>query len=377
MPPMTPFLPVSLSDQEQIGQWLAAHGTPQQVALRSRIVLAAAAGQSDSAIAQRLETNRKTVMLWRARFTEQGLESLWEIAPGRGRKPTYGPEKIKAIVNATLQTKPKGMTQWSCRLMAESQQVSKSTVSNIWRSHNLKPHRVKSFKLSRDPRFLEKLTDVVGLYLNPPQRALVLCLDEKSQIQALDRTQPGLPLKKGRCGTLTHDYKRHGTTTLFAALEVLQGRVIGQCYERHRHQEFLKFLRRLDQEFPGPTPLHLVMDNYGTHKHPRVQAWLKRHPRFTPHFVPTSSSWLNLVERWFGELTSKRVRRGSFYSVQDLEAAITEFLEVWNENPKPFVWTATVASIQEKLNRCRQTLEQIQPGCTRPRGRRAKEKLSS
>jgi len=377
MPPMTAFLPVSLSDQEQIGQWLAAHGTPQQVALRSRIVLAAAAGQSDSAIAQRLETNRKTVMLWRARFTEQGLESLWEIAPGRGRKPTYGPEKIKAIVNATLQTKPKGMTQWSCRLMAESQKVSKSTVSNIWRSHNLKPHRVKSFKLSRDPRFLEKLTDVVGLYLNPPQRALVLCLDEKSQIQALDRTQPGLPLKKGRCGTLTHDYKRHGTTTLFAALEVLQGRVIGQCYERHRHQEFLKFLRRLDQEFPGPTPLHLVMDNYGTHKHPRVQAWLKRHPRFTPHFVPTSSSWLNLVERWFGELTSKRVRRGSFYSVQDLETAITEFLEVWNQNPKPFVWTATVDSIQDKLNRCRQTLEQIQPGCTRPRGRKAKEKLSS
>ena len=377
MPPMTAFLPVSLSDQEQIGQWLAAHGTPQQVALRSRIVLAAAAGQSDSAIAQRLETNRKTVMLWRARFTEQGLESLWEIAPGRGRKPTYGPEKIKAIVNATLETKPKGMTQWSCRLMAKSQQVSKSTVSNIWRSHNLKPHRVKSFKLSRDPRFLEKLTDVVGLYLNPPQRALVLCLDEKSQIQALDRTQPGLPLKKGRCGTLTHDYKRHGTTTLFAALEVLQGRVIGQCYERHRHQEFLKFLRRLDQEFPGPTPLHLVMDNYGTHKHPRVQAWLKRHPRFTPHFVPTSSSWLNLVERWFGELTSKRVRRGSFYSVQDLETAITEFLEVWNQNPKPFVWTATVDSIQDKLNRCRQTLEQIQPGCTRPRGRKAKEKLSS
>ena len=376
MPPMTPIL-MSLSDQEQIGRWLAAHGTPQQVALRGRIVLAAAAGQSDSAIAQQLGTNRKTVMLWRGRFTEQGLESLWEVAPGRGRKPTYGSEKIKAIVNATLQTKPKGMTQWSCRLMAESQKVSKSTVSNIWRSHNLKPHRVKSFKLSRDPRFLEKLTDVVGLYLNPPQQAIVLCVDEKSQIQALDRTQPGLPLKKGRCGTMTHDYKRNGTTTLFAALEVLQGRVIGQCYERHRHQEFLKFLRRLDQEFPGQTPLHLVMDNYGTHKHPRVQAWLKRHPRFTPHFVPTSSSWLNLVERWFGELTSKRVRRGSFYSVQDLETAITEFLEAWNENPKPFVWTATVDSIQEKLNRCRQTLEQIQPGCTRPRGRKAKKNLSS
>ena len=374
---MTPTLSVSLSEQEEIGRWLAAHGTPQQVALRGRIVLGAAAGQSDSAIARQLGTNRKTVMLWRCRFSEQGSESLWEVAPGRGRKPTYGSEKIKAIVNATLQTKPKGMTQWSCRLMAESQKVSKSMVSNIWRSHNLKPHRVKSFKLSRDPRFLEKLTDVVGLYLNPPQQALVLCVDEKSQIQALDRTQPGLPLKKGRCGTMTHDYKRNGTTTLFAALELLQGRVIGQCYERHRHQDFLKFLRRLDQEFPGETTLHLVMDNYGTHKHPRVQAWLKRHPRFTPHFVPTSSSWLNLVERWFGELTAKRVRRGSFYSVHDLESAITEFLQAWNENPKPFVWTATVDSIQEKLNRCRQTLEQIQPGCTRPRGRKAKKNLSS
>jgi len=377
MPPMTPALRMSLSDQEEIGRWLAAHGTPQQVALRGRIVLAAAAGQSHSAIAQQLGTNRKTVMLWRDRFTELGLEGLWEIAPGRGRKSTYGPEKIKAIVDATLRTKPKGMTQWSCRLMAKSQKVSKSTVSTIWRSHNLKPHRVKSFKLSRDPRFLEKLTDVVGLYLNPPQQAIVLCVDEKSQIQALDRTQPGLPLKKGRCGTMTHDYKRNGTTTLFAALETLQGRVIGQCDERHRHQEFLKFLRRLDQEFPGKTPLHLVMDNYGTHKHPRVQAWLQRHPRFTPHFVPTSSSWLNLVERWFGELTSKRVRRGCFYSVQDLEIAITEFLEAWNENPKPFVWTATVDSIQEKLNRCRQTLEQIQPGCTGPRRRKAKKKLSS
>lgn len=375
MPSTTRALSLSAGDQEEIRQWLAAHGTPQQVALRSRIVLAAAAGQSDSAIARQLEINRKTVMVWRSRFAEQGMESLWEVAPGRGRKPTYGPEKIKAIVDATLQTKPKGMTQWSCRLMAESQKVSKSTISNIWRSHNLKPHRVGSFKLSRDPQFLEKLTDVVGLYLNPPQQAMVLCVDEKSQIQALDRTQPGLPLKKGRCGTMTHDYKRNGTTTLFAALEVLQGRVIGQCYERHRHQEFLRFLRRLDQEFPGQVPLHLVMDNYGTHKHPRVKAWLQRHPRFRPHFVPTSSSWLNLVERWFGELTSKRVRRGSFYSVEDLQNAITGFLEVWNENPRPFVWTATVESIQQKLSRCRQTLEQIQPGCTQPRTR--KRKLSS
>ncbi len=377
MPSRLPVIQLSTRDREEIDRWLTAHGTPQQVALRSRIVLAAAAGRSDGVVARELEINRKTVMLWRARFAQEGIDSVWEVAPGRGRKSIFGPDKIQAIVNATLQTKPKGMTQWSCRLMAENQKVSKSTVSNIWRSHNLKPHRVKSFKLSRDARFLEKLTDVVGLYLNPPQQALVLCVDEKSQIQALDRTQPGLPLKKGRCGTMTHDYKRNGTTTLFAALEVLQGKVVGQCYKRHRHQEFLKFLRRLDEEFPGLTPLHLVMDNYGTHKHPKVQAWLKRHPRFIPHFVPTSSSWLNLVERWFGELTSKRVRRGSFSSVEDLQKAIGEFLDAWNENPKPFVWTATVESIQQKLARCRQTLEQIQPGCTQPRKRRPKKSLSS
>jgi transposase len=216
----------------------------------------------------------------------------------------------------------------------------------------------------------------VGLYLNPPQQAMVLCVDEKSQIQALDRTQPGLPMKKGRCGTMTHDYKRNGTTTLFAALEVLQGRVVGQCFERHRHQEFLRFLRLLDQQFPAPLTLHLVMDNYGTHSHPKVKGWLQRHPRFVPHFVPTSSSWLNLVERWFGELTSKRIRRGSFVSVAELEKGIEEFLSAWNDNPKPFVWTATVDSIQEKLLRCRQTLEQIQPGCTLPR-RRKRKGLSS
>ena len=373
LPPLT----LNSSQEQQIQQWLSAHGTPQQVALRCRIVMAAAEGQSESAIARQLGTNRKTVTLWRARFAEAGLESLWEIAPGRGRKPTYGPEKIKAIVDATLQTKPSGMTHWSCRQMAKAQGVSKSTVSNIWRSHNVKPHRVKRFKLSRDPRFLEKLTDVVGLYLNPPQQAMVICVDEKSQIQALDRTQPGLPLKKGRCGTMTHDYKRHGTTTLFAALEVLKGRVIGQCFERHRHQEFLRFLRRLDQEFPGPIPLHLVMDNYGTHQHSKVRDWLQRHPRFVCHFVPTSSSWLNLIERWFAELTTKRVRRDSFHSVEDLQKAIAEFLAVWNEHPQPFVWTATVESIKEKLSRCRQTLEQIQPGCTLPRSRKRRKTLSS
>jgi transposase len=372
MPRPVPALALKDSDGEQLRQWVSAFGTPQQVALRSQIVLAAAQGESDNGIARRLEVNRKTVVLWRDRFAHEGLDCLWEVAPGRGRKPTYGPEKIETIVDATLRSKPEGMTHWSCRQMAESQGVSKSTINNIWQSHNLKPHRVKTFKLSRDAKFLEKLTDVVGLYLNPPQQAMVLCVDEKSQIQALDRTQPGLPMKKGRCGTMTHDYKRNGTTTLFAALEILQGKVVGQCYERHRHQEFLKFLRCLDQEFPGEIQLHLVMDNYGTHKHPKVQSWLKRHSRFVPHFVPTSSSWLNLVERWFGELTSKRIRRGSFGSVEDLKRAIEEFLAAWNQNPKPFVWTATVQSIVEKLSRCRQTLEQIQPGCTLPRKRKRK-----
>jgi transposase len=242
----TPVSAVSLSDsdQQQLQEWVSAHGTPQQVALRCRIVLAAAAGQSDNSVAEECQINRKTVMLWRTRFAQQGLRSLWEIAPGRGRKPTYGSEKIQSIIDTTLQSKPKGRTQWSCRSLAQRLGVSKSTVNNIWRSHNLKPHRVKTFKLSRDPHFLEKLTDVVGLYLNPPEKAIVLCVDEKSQIQALDRTQPGLPMKKGRCGTMTHDYKRNGTTTLFAALELAQGKVVGECYQRHRHQEFLKFLRR-------------------------------------------------------------------------------------------------------------------------------------
>lgn len=377
MPNSTRALTLSTDQQEQLQQWLAAHGTPQQVALRCRIVLAATEGRSDLAIASALQVNRHTVRLWRERFAGQGLPSVWEIAPGRGRKPRYGTDKVKAVLDATLQTKPKGMTHWSCRLMAKSQGISKSTVSKIWRSHNLKPHRVKTFKLSRDRRFLEKLTDVVGLYLNPPENAIVLCVDEKSQIQALDRTQPGLPLKKGRCGTLTHDYKRHGTTTLFAALELLQGKVIGQCYKRHRHQEFLRFLRRLHREFPEPLALHLVLDNYGTHAEAEVQAWLKKHPRFVLHFVPTSSSWLNLVERWFGELTSKRIRRDSFLSVPDLIGAIEEFLETWNQNPEPFVWTATVESIMAKLSGCRQTLERIQPGCTLPRQRKQPEKLYS
>jgi len=367
--------PVALeaNDQLQLQLWESAHGTPQQVALRCRIVLAAVEGQENKAIAEQLGINRHTVELWRRRVQQLGIGQVWEIAPGRGRKPHYDQTKRDAIINATLQTKPKGMTHWSCRLMAKAQQVSASTVNRLWQLHNLKPHLSRTFKLSRDPRFLEKLTDVVGLYLNPPQKAVVLCVDEKSQIQALDRTQPGLPLKKGRCGTTTHDYKRNGTTTLFAALSLLDGKVIGQCVARHRQQEFLKFLSRLDKEFPQELALHLVLDNYGTHKTPQVQRWLERHRRFVCHFIPTSSSWVNLVERWFGELTRKAVRRGAFVSVKDLIRAIEEFLAAWNQNPKPFVWTAKVEDILKKLERARAKLESIEPGCTAPRRRQKTE----
>jgi len=368
---------VSESDRQELERWVSAHLTPQQVAQRCRIILAAAKGQQDKDIAKSMEINLKTVALWRQRFCSEGPDCFWEVAAGRGRKPQFTADKIEEIINATLQTRPTGATHWSCRTMAEKHGVSKATINRIWQSHGLEPHRIKPFKLSRDPRFLEKLTDVVGLYLNPPEKALVLCVDEKSQTQALDHTQPGLPLKKGRCGTMTHDYKRNGTTTLFVALELAQGKVIGQCYARHRHQEFLKFLKRLDAEFPIEKKLHLVMDNYGTHKHPKVQGWLQRHPRFVPHFIPTSSSWLNLVERWFGELTGKRRHRATFVSVADLVAAIEEYLVAWNTNPQPFIWTATVESIMEKLSRCKQTLERIQPGCTLPRSRKTKRNNST
>ncbi len=374
VPRIAPPICLESPERLELERWVSAHGTPQQVTQRCRIILGAAAGRQDKEIAEDLQINFKSAALWRARFLKEGTDCLWEVASGRGRKATYSVDKVAAIIEATLQNKPAGATHWSCRSMAKAYGVSKATVNRIWQSHQLKPHRTKGFKLSRDPRFLEKLTDVVGLYLNPPAKALVLCVDEKSQIQALDRTQPGLPLKRGRCGTMTHDYKRNGTTTLFAALEVAQGKVVGQCYARHRHQEFIKFLKRLDEEFPMDLKLHVVMDNYGTHKHPRVQNWLKRHPRFVPHFIPTSSSWLNLVERWFGELTGKRIRRGVFVSVDDLKTAIEEFLAAWNEDPKPLVWTATVDSIVEKLNRCKQTLETIKPGCTQPRMRKNKGK---
>jgi transposase len=366
----TTLLPAEL---RQLEQWVQAHGTPQQVVMRSRIALAAAAGRSDLSIAAALDVNRHTVRLWRQRIGQAGVGTVWAIASGRGRKARYGARKRDRIIRATLHDRPVGQTHWSCRTMAVAQEVSKNTIHRLWQLHNLKPHRHRTVKLSRDPKFLEKLTDVVGLYLNPPQKAVVICVDEKSQIQALDRTQPGLPLKKGRCGTYTHDYKRNGTTTLFAALSLLDGKVIGQCQTRHRHQEWLKFLHRLDREFPPALTLHVVMDNYGTHKAPAVKAWLAKHPRFLCHFIPTSSSWLNMVERWFRELTDKAIRRGVFVSVPDLEQSIANYLAAWNEHPRPFIWTASVGAIVEKLARAREKLETIKPGCTRSRPRKTKQ----
>ena len=352
---------VVVSDEQRalLERWVGAQKTPQSVALRARIVLMASAGASNSAIARALGVSRPTVILWRSRFAEGGTAVLSETKPGRGRKPTIAAAKIEAIVQATTQTRPPGQTHWSCRSMAKAHGVSPATVQRIWDARGLKPHRLRTFKLSNDPRFSEKLTDVVGLYLNPPEKALVLCVDEKSQIQALDRTQPSLPMKKGRAGTMTHDYKRNGTTTLFAALSTLDGSVVGQCLPRHRHQEFLKFLRTLDREYPAKLDLHLIVDNYRTHKHAKVDAWLERHPRFHLHFTPTSSSWLNLVERWFRELTDKAIRRGVFHSVPDLIAAIDQFLAAHNHDPKPFVWTASIDAILDKVGRCKAVLETV------------------
>ena len=316
-------------------------------------------GLANMTIGEALGASATSVATWRARFIEEGWARLGVVRQGRGRKPSIPPEKVEAIVHATLHEKPPGQTHWSCRTMAKAQGVSHDTVQRIWSARGLKPHRVETFKLSTDKRFEEKLIDVVGLYLNPPKRAIVLCMDEKSPIQALDRTQPGLPIKPGRAGTMTHDYKRHGTTTLFAALDLLTGKVIGECLPRHRNGEFVKFLQRIDREVPKGLSIHLILDNYGSHGHDNVNAWLAKHRRFHLHFIPTSSSWLNLVERWFAELTGKAVRRGVFRSVPQLVEAIEAFLAAHNEDPKPFVWTAKAEDIIAKVRRGRVALNAI------------------
>lgn len=349
-------LTVSADQRAILEQLIRAGSTPQKLVLRSRIILNAADGMANNAIAQTLRTSRPTVLLWRERFACLGLAGLEKDASRPGRKPKIPAAKTVQVIEATLQTKPAAATHWSVRTMAKAQGLSRMAIQRIWNRSQIKPHLSKTFKLSRDKHFVEKLTDVVGLYLHPPDRAAVLSIDEKSQIQALDRTQPGLPLKKGRCGTMTYDYKRNGTTTLFSALNVLDGKVIGQCMSQHRHQEFLKFLRLIDLRMPSGQQVHVIVDNYGTHKHPSVKRWLKKHPRFHFHFTPTSSSWLNLVERWFRELTDKRIRRGTFRSVPELIAAIDHYIAENNNSPKPFVWTASAQSILEKVRHCKEVL---------------------
>ncbi|HET6917190.1 MAG TPA: IS630 family transposase [Acidimicrobiales bacterium] len=354
--------PLMISDgQREVLESLArSQSAAHRVVQRARVLLLAADGVSNSEISEAVGVSRPTVLAWRDQFEEEGLTEFGVVAKGRGPKPSISEEKVAEIVELTLHSKPKGQTHWSCRSMADKVGVSPASVQRIWSARGLKPHLVKTFKLSNDARFEDKLVDVVGLYLNPPKQAVVLCMDEKSQIQALDRTQPSLPMKKGRAGTMTHDYKRHGTTTLFAALNVLTGTVIGRCLPRHRNTEFLKFLRTIDREVPKGLQVHMICDNYATHKHPNVKKWLDSHPRFHLHFTPTSSSWLNLVERWFREITDKAIRRGVFHSVNELITAIEEYLKANNDNPKPFVWTATTEQILAKVARGRVALQQAE-----------------
>jgi transposase len=350
--------PIVLSSEERsvLNSWTRARSFPLRMVHRARIITMAADGVLNQEIARALGISRPSVQLWRERFLALRLEGLRKDAPRPGRIARIPDKKVKAVVEATLHATPPNATHWSVRSMAKAQGISRMAVQRIWDRYGLKPHLSETFKLSRDKHFVEKLYDVIGLYLNPPDKALVLCVDEKSQIQALDRTQPGLPLKKGRCGTMTHDYKRNGTTTLFAALSMLDGKVIGDCMPRHRHQEFIRFLNRIDAETPRELDLHLIVDNYGTHKHPRVKSWLRRHPRFHLHFIPTSSSWLNLVERWFRDITDKRIRRGSFKSVAELIIAIEDYLKCHNQNPRVFVWRASAHSIMAKIAKCKEAL---------------------
>lgn len=333
--------------------------SPHREVLRARVLLDAADGAGNKTVAARHGVSPVTVRAWRKAFEEEGLAGWGKVAPGRGRKPTITAEQVAEIVELTTSTTPPGHTHWSCRTMAKRVGVSAASVQRIWSELGLAPHRVDTFKVSNDPAFTEKPIDVVGLYLDPPEKAIVLCMDEKSQVQALDRTQPSLPMVPGRAGTMTHDYKRNGTTTLFAALDVLTGKVIGQCLPRHRHEEFLTFLRTVDAQVPRGLQVHLILDNYSTHKHEAVARWLKRHKRFHLHFTPTSSSWLNQIERWFRDLEDKNLRRGIFPSVPDLIDSIQTYIDANNADPHPYVWTATAESILAKVQRARQTLDRV------------------
>lgn len=354
-----PVITLSEAERRTLESWSRGRSTEARLVLRAKIVLAAASGKTNDVIAMELETSKPTAGRWRIRFASLRTAGIQNDAPRPGRKPRLTREMVDLIVRKTTQEKPVGATHWSTRTMAKAVGVSKDAVQRVWVAHGLKPHLVRTFKVSNDPLFAEKLEDVVGLYISPPEHALVLSCDEKTQIQALDRTQKGLPIHKGRCDTMTHDYKRNGTTTLFAAIDMMEGKVIGTCMDKHRHQEWIKFLKLIDTETPSELDLHLIVDNYATHKHPKVKAWLKRHPRFHVHFIPTSSSWLNLVERWFREITDKRIRRGTFRNVEQLIQAITEYITCHNQSPKPYVWTAKADEILAKVQRARKVLEKI------------------
>ncbi len=343
-------------DRSRLERLTRSRTTPHRIVERAQIVLASADGQPGSAICRQLCVSRPTVTCWLDRYDAEGLSGLLTDRPRSGRPKEITPDDEAAIIDRTLHTKPPESTHWSTRLMAKATGYHHATIARIWRSHGLKPHRVNWFKASRDPEFVAKLRDVVGLYLHPPERAVVFAFDEKSQIQALDRTQPGLPLKKGRAGTMTHDYKRHGTTTLFAALDVATGELLQDCMPQHRHQEFLKFMHQVERSVASDLSIHVVLDNYATHKHPAVKQWLARHKRVQFHFTPTSASWLNLVERFFSELTERRLRRLAVNSVDELIDAINRYIDRRNENPTPFVWTATVRQIMKKVNKANETL---------------------
>ncbi len=354
---VAPEILLTDAERDELKRLSRSKRTSVRLALRARIVLLAASGWQNKAIATELAVGRVQVARWRERYAESRLMGIERDLP-RGAPPAK--VDVARLVALTTQSKPEAATHWSTRTMADKLGISAASVSRHWRANGLKPHLVRGFKVSRDPKFVEKLEDIVGLYLSPPEHALVLCCDEKSQVQALDRTQPGLPLKKGRAATMTHDYKRNGTTTLFAALNVLDGQVIAQCQQRHRHTEWLKFLRKINRETPKDKTLHLIADNYATHKHPAVRAWLDKHPRFNMHFTPTSASWLNMVERFFRDITTERLRRGVFTSVPELVAAIDEYISHHNTKPKPFIWTKSARDILQKVIRANSRLSSKQ-----------------
>jgi transposase len=354
---VAPKIELTQAQTDELNALVRSRLTSVRLSQRAQIILLAAQGLQNKDIAQRLGIGRVQVARWRQRFLQSNLQGIERDLP-RGAPPVK--VNVCKLVEMTTQNTPQAATHWSTRKMAAVLQVSPSTVMRHWHTHGLKPHLVRGFKVSRDPQFAEKLEDIVALYMSPPEHALVLCCDEKSQVQALDRTQPGLPMKKGRAQTMTHDYKRHGTTTLFAALNVLDGQVIGQCQSRHTHLEWLKFLRQIDRQTPKDKTLHLIADNYATHKHPAVQEWLSKHPRFNMHFTPTSASWLNMVERFFRDITVNRLRRGVFTSVPELVTAIEQYLIQHNTNPKPFIWTKSAADILQKVIRANSRLSSKQ-----------------